>query len=89
MNFEEDWNIPTVISGRPVLFFWRFDPGLASRTQVFGLAIVEGPRGTVALYTCEDDWMPMAATRHADIEAAMRVATSRYVGADPTWEPTV
>jgi hypothetical protein len=86
MDVGSDWNVPYIVRGRPVLQFWRFDPELARRTNVFGMVICGVGSRCYALIRCEDDWMPMKATVHRSVEAAQMEALRESCGAPPDWE---
>jgi hypothetical protein len=93
-------NIPTIIDGGRVVLYSRIDErheltgagwqilhGEDVLAPAWGVAICESmDTGGFILVSCEEDWIPVAETRHPTLEAAKRQAEFEYDGLQSTWQ---
>lgn len=93
-------NIPTIIGASRVVLYSQIDDrhrptgacrhilhGERELGPAWGVAICEStdPDG-YCLFSCEDDWIPVADTWHPTLEEAKRQAEFEYDGLESTWE---
>jgi hypothetical protein len=100
VSTPEAENIPSIIGGLRVLLCSRIDErhqqaGVGWQSLIegnvkvrgWGVAICESADGDgFRLLTCEDDWTPVAHTRHPTLEEAKRQAEFEYEGLESTWQ---
>ena len=99
MNHVQDFVVPTIIGGAPVILYSRIDERHTSTEAcrhfvdgqligpAWGLAICQfdGDDGFY-LFRCSDDFTPVTDTYHDSIEEAKEQAEAEYRGVSQTWE---
>jgi hypothetical protein len=100
VSTPEAETIPTIIGGVRVVLCsqiderhqqtgagWRHLIDGTVRARAWGIAICESAEGDGFLvFTCKDDWIPVANTRHSTLEEAKRQAEFEYEGLESTWQ---
>jgi hypothetical protein len=89
MSTDRRLNVPTTIGGSRVLYYALIDEKHVARNATtkipYGIAICKGDGYGVFLFTCEEDWMPVFDSWHANVEEAKRQAAFEFGGLDSGW----